>query len=189
MEGIKSLLFEDPLYLYIALAFAELALVAVWHSRRTRRLALFLAVPLLVGGLVFAIEGLVVTDREQITAAARDIARCIQDGTYTGIPPHLDEQFRVDMRGIPPINRVLDKPAVEVACRAVEAARNIQRIKFNQVRVEITGDRAKMHINTMIISGDKGEHRSPVIWDLHWVRIDGRWLIREVEKPRVSVEM
>ena len=56
--------FENPVYVYIALAVAELVLFIIWRETRTRKAALCLLIPPLLAVVIGLIAHFVVTDHE-----------------------------------------------------------------------------------------------------------------------------
>ena len=80
MNTITTALFEDPIWIYIALAAAMAALVALWRVWPGRRMAIALLVPPALAAAVIAVSTAVVTDRERLTAAARAIAADVRAG-------------------------------------------------------------------------------------------------------------
>ena len=96
---VKDVLFDNPTYLYLALALAEVALAAVWYERRGRRTAALLVVPVVLAGGLFALERAVVTDREWIAGAVEDIAADVARGRTAALERHLDERFVASFRG------------------------------------------------------------------------------------------
>jgi len=194
MDKITTALFEDPLYVYISLAIAELVVAAIWYERRTRRTAASLAAPLVLAGAVFALETLVVTDREEIIAALQLIAREAETDEGQAMPMdaarrYLDEQVRVDLAdGYG--GRNLTRQQAIGAGRSVARELAIRRVKLLKLTVEVDNGRAKAHFTTIItfVASELGQSRTSLIWDVHWLRRDAGWRIIRVEEPRTGLE-
>jgi hypothetical protein len=181
METIRANFFEDPLYVYIALAFVELVLVAIWYERRTRAWAMWLLSPAVAGGLVLAVSTLVVTDREQILAAAGRIARDLEAGSLAAAGEYLDEGYR-GLGG--------DKQGALAAGRAAIQAYRIQSIRFTRMNVEVTSRQARMHAATIIelVSREWGSGGAALVWDVRWVKRKDGWRIVDVQEPQHRTE-
>ncbi len=174
--------FEDPFNVYLTLAFAELVLGAIWYEKRTTRWALSLLIPVALAGAVVLVEQLVVTDKEQIVAAARDIAEAIESRELERIPEHLDEKFSARVQGVQ-----RDRDEVVAVCNALISRWNITGIGFGRTDVEVTGSEAKMQLKTIFTYGEEGI-RTSLIWDIIWIKRDGRWRILEVAEPRQGIK-
>ena len=195
METLKETFLENPLYVYIGLAIIELAIAAVWYERRSRKLAGLLAAPLVIAAGVFALEALVVTDREEITAALKEIARvsCTSDGKAANISAaaiYLDEKVRVDLpTEYGGMNLTRDQAIA--AGKSVVERFTIQSVKFSKLEIELTDDRAEAHLVTIMRFGgtEMAEQRTSLIWDIHWVKRDAGWRILRVEAPSFGLEL
>ena len=195
MESLKTAFFESPTYVYISLAIAELVLAAIWYERRNRRTAMALAVPVLLAGLVFAVEALVVTDREYITAALQAMAEEAETGSgsdsaeFAAGRKYLDDAVRVDLGGsYGGVN--LSKAQTIEAARRVLRQLNVAKVAVPKLVVEVDGRRAKTHFTTIITftSKELGEQRTSLIWDLQWTKREDGWRITRVEKPQAGLE-
>ena len=184
MDALKHAFFEDATYVYVALIFAELAIAAVWHEVRKRWAAILLIVPPVLAGATFLVERVVVTDREKIVAATEEIAASVETGRLDAILPHLHEDFRARVAGVP-----LTKPMVEAAVRSRLVRYEIQSVNLHRMEVEIEGDRARMHVNTIFRYGPEGAQRYALVWDLRWERVGERWLILDVDPPQPGLEL
>ena len=78
MDALKRAVFEDPTWVYAALAVIAAVLAASWFARRSRRLLAMMAIPVVLAGVVFAVERWVKTDREIIIERTSEIARLIE---------------------------------------------------------------------------------------------------------------
>ncbi len=172
MEGLKRLLFEDPLYAYIALGFAELVLAVIWHEKRTSRALSALVVPPLLAGAVWLVATRVVTEREQIIAATEAIARDAEAGSVAAADEFLDEEYR---------GYAGTRDAVLEIAKAALRAYRIEKVAFTQVEVTVEEDRAAMHIATVITLK---EGKVPLAWDVQWAKRPMGWRIVDLSEPQ-----
>jgi len=180
MDTIKATLFEDPTYIYISLAFAELALAALWYERRTRTWLRALLVPPLLAAGVVALAALVETDREQILRAVDEMARDAEAGKVDAFERWLDDQFT---------------GAYGAKAKAIDNARaEIRRYQIKEVAVmkkltlDIAEDRARLRLSTIITFRDIGD-KIPLMWDVRWVRREPGWRVLEVDQPRMGMDL
>lgn len=177
MEGLQRAFFEDPLYLYITLGFAELVLAAVWHETRARRWSSALAVPPLLAVAVWALATWVVTDREQIIRAAERIARDAEAGSVAAAEELLDDDYRGWMGA---------KAGLLEAGRAALRMYRIKKVGFTRVEVTVEGTEATLHLGTIItlVEGKVG-----LAWNVRWVKRPSGWRIIGVDEPESKVEL
>ncbi len=174
--------FENPLYIYFALALAELVLVVIWYEKRTSRWVLSLVIPVVLAGVVGLVAHLVVTDRERIIAAVKDIARSVESGQLQQLPDHLDRDFTARLEGL----RV-GKRQVVALCNSRISRWRIRRVSFAKMKVEVASEEAKMHVVTILTYGEDSR-RTPLIWDAVWIKRGGSWLILRVAEPKHGIE-
>ncbi|HOD83362.1 MAG: hypothetical protein BWX88_02911 [Planctomycetes bacterium ADurb.Bin126] len=180
METIKSTLFEDPMYLYVALVFAELALGALWYERRTRRWLVSLAIPPLLAVGAYALSELVETDREQILRAVDEIAADVQAGRVDALQQWIDDQFAGHFGS--------KKEAIETA-RAEIARHPLKDVTvLKGLSLEIVGGRARLHMTT-VIQLREIENKMPLIWDIRWIARGDHWRVLEADKPRIGLDL
>jgi len=182
METLSRTFFEDPLYAYVALAVAELVLAATWYVRRTRgSLAAMLAPPLLAAA-TFAVERLVVTDRERILAAAGEIARDIERGSLASAEECLDDGFG----GYWPTRAI-----ALAAGRAAIAQYRFDRVRVVNPKVEVSGTRAAMHAMTIvsISAGEAAGNRVCLVWDILWIKRPAGWRIFRMVNVQAGTEL
>ena len=177
MESIERLLLEEPTNLYIALGVAELALLAVWHSRRSRGLAMALAAPPLLALAVLLADVLVKTDREQIAQALQAVARTGERGEVDAARPYLADDMRL-VRGSISADR---DAALEIA-RAALAFWPVKRVKLQRLETTVEGDRAASDVEAQLTS--RREETLPTAWRVQWVRTRDGWKILQVELVR-----
>jgi hypothetical protein len=178
MESLGRLFFEDSLYVYITLAFAELVIGAIWHETRSRRWLVALAGPPILAGIVLAVSAWVVTDREKIIEATRAIARDAEAGSLAVAETYLDDDY--DGLGF-------SKAGVLAIGKAVLNAHRVKRVGFTRVTVEVTGASATMHLGTIITLAEGG--KVTLIWDVRWVKRPGGWRILHLAEPQSRLEL
>ena len=176
--------FESPLYVYVALVFAELVLAAIWRERRSTKWLKAMLIPAALAVVVAGVAHFVVTDREQIIAAARDIAEAVEADQYDRIPEHLDDEFSARVAML-----TATKDDVIAAGRQRVRQYNIVSIVFHGMKIEATGDRATMHVTTILRGGDEGRQRTSLIWDVTWIDRDDRWRVLEVTSLTQGFEL
>ncbi|MDY0002801.1 MAG: nuclear transport factor 2 family protein [Polyangia bacterium] len=180
---MKALFFEDPFWLYGFLLVAEAALAARWWRTRERRHALWLLFPLGLAAVLVALSTLVVTDREKIKEATSEIIAHVQARRIEAIEAHLDEDFRVSFQG-----RGMDRAEALRELGQALSRGGVGEVVIKENEVEVKGPEARQRLLTLIeLRGGFGNGRLPVHWQLHWVRVGGRWRIHEVAEPRIGV--
>ena len=189
MDTIKSMLFENPTVLYIVLAVAELVLAFLWWDRRAERSGRTywraLAVPPVLGVALLAMSTLVVTDREQIIAAAKEIAADLSRGNGDALETYLDEKFVVRFEGFP-VTRGL-------VLKLVESQKNkysIGEIEIVSSTVDIEpGGYATMHVTTHMTGRDRdlgAAFSGRVQFVVKWIKRADGWKVHECEEPIVQ---
>jgi hypothetical protein len=178
MDSLRQLFFEDPLYVYITLAFAELALVVIWHETRNRRWLVALAGPPILAGIVLLVATLVVTDREQIIQATHTIARDAEAGDIAAAGTYLDDKYS---------GLGVNKPGVVAIGKTFLMKYRVTHVGFTRLTVEVYGDHAAMHAATLITFGDEG--KAAIVWDVQWVKRPAGWRILEVAEPQQKLEL
>ena len=182
MESLTEALYEDPLYIYVCLVFAELVLAALWHERRTRRWAVALLAGPLLAAAVFLIERAVVTDREQIIQTIRQIARDVESGSVEKLRGHLDDDFTGDFG--------TKDHAIRAAEKAIRTY-HVKCVRVGKPDVKVAGDRATMRLATIIeFSGGGFSGQSSLLWDLGWVKHgEDTWRIYKVTGPKQGLPL
>ncbi len=184
MDTIKSVLFENPLPLYIALVPVEIVLLVVWRMRRTRRTLCMLALPTVIAAIVSLTAWLVPTDRKYIAAAGREIAAGLERGNTDPLAKYLDERFSGTVQGSP----VTKATAIQLA-KSIRNSNSITRIIVAKTQVQVSGDRATMTATTMMKISDvlAGTGYIQVIFDITWARTAGGWRIVESKEPALQL--
>ncbi len=188
METIKTALFEDPFFIYVILALAAAAVIALWRTGGCSRgwLATRLLVVASLAGGIFAIERLVVTDREQIQLALRDIAVSVPAGRIDHAMSYLDENYRGWGRtsaGASPAVRGIVAGAVKLAI----ANYRIQEIRLlGKPRIEVDGKPAiplaGCKVSVLILYKYEGTPSKHVLaWNVTWIKRPEGWRIESAE--------
>jgi hypothetical protein len=177
MEGLRQAFLEDPLYIYIALGFAELVLAVIRHETRARRWSSALVVPPVLAVAVWALSTWVVTDREQIIAATERIARGVEAGSVAAAEETLDDDYR---------GWAGDKAGILEAGRAALRAYPIQKVGFTRVEVTVEGTEAALRLSTIVTIQ---EGKVGLVWDVRWVKRPSGWRIVAVDEPVSKVEL
>ncbi len=164
MNELKRVLFEDPAYLYVAMAVAELALAGIWYERRSRRIAMLLAAPILLAGVVFAIERAVVTDREQIIANFREIVSDVENGGTAAFEKYVDDEFTGG-------GYITDKESALNRLKLEINRNRITRIKITRMVVDDTGSTRKMRAGVSVV--EEGGS-APLLLNLYWIKSGGQ---------------
>ena len=185
MEGCKSVLFEDPFWLYVLLAMVEAVLLAFWWKDRVREKALRLLYPVGAGIVAYALAALVVTDREKIMKAVYEIGRDVAAGRTVALAKYLDEEFRGNYEG----EEIDRKKTLGLARRRIKA-HGVTEVAFKKVVVEVKGTRATLRMLTLIKLQMFGRlDRLPLQWEMEWIKRGKRWTIYRGVRPRVSLQL
>lgn len=181
MDALRSAFLENPLWVYVGLALAELVLVALWYERRTRRRAVLLAAaPVLAVG-VGLLAWTVVTDREQILRHAETIAAEIGAGRADALQTYLHEDFTGVYRGRVQMDK---RRALELARQEPERF-GVKEIELGPVELEVRGDRADANGTLYVDTGGRG--RIPVEFHVEWGKTQDGWRIRHADNIRAGL--
>ena len=176
METIKTALFEDPFSVYLVLALAAAAIIVLWRTggRSGGWLAARLLVVAAFAGGVFAIERLVVTDREQIQLALRDIAVSVPAGRIDHAMTYLDEKYR---------GWGEFKPGVVLAVKLAVAKYQIQEIRLiGKPPIKVAGKLAECKISAIVLYSFEGTpSKYPMAWNVKWIKRQEGWRIEDAE--------
>jgi hypothetical protein len=175
---------ENPIYVYMVLALALIALAAVWYERRSRRVLAVMLVPVVLAAVVAVLDWAVVTDREKIEAAADKIAEAISSHQYEQMLPYIDRDFtaRVPLLGVR-----MDRSDVVAACKAQVARHQVSSIATGKVEVTLSGRDATMVARTMVHWSAQGAQKMPMVWTIRWIRRPDGWKVLEVVDLRQGI--
>ena len=176
--------FENPVYVYISLGLAELVLAAIWHERRSRRVAWMMLIPLVLAIGVAVVEHLVVTDREQIIAAAGEMADAVEADQPDRIAEHIDDDFSCRA---PLLSLSITKADVVALAKTKILTHDITSVKLAKMDVEVAGRTANMHVVTMVRYGGKEGAKTPLTWDVVWIKRQSGWRVLEVTGLRHGI--
>jgi hypothetical protein len=184
MDTLRHAFFEDPLYVYIALALAALSMAVLWHEQRRRMWLWSIAGVAAAAMVVFLVSFLVVTDREKIADAAENIARAVTQQRLAEVPPFLDDAFEARFSGA-----TVKKYGVEALCRSNLVRYDIRNCKLHAMKIEVHDDQATMRVTSIVFYGSGGDQRYALIWDVIWMRRPDGWKILSVSEPRPGAEI
>jgi len=186
METIETTLFEDPFVIYFILALAAAAIIALWRTggRSGRWLATRLLIVAVVAGGVFAIERLVVTDREQIQLALRDIASSVPAGRIDHAMTYIDENYRG--WGRPPGTSISARASLTMAIKAARANYPVREIKLaGTPRIEVAGKLAQCKVIAIITYLSEGKPvKHAMAGNVKWIKRPEGWRIEGAEHTR-----
>ncbi len=176
METLKATFFENPFTVYLILVAVAVGLIVMWRTagRSGRWLATGLLILAILAGGIFAMEKLVVTDREQMGLILKDIAESVPAGRIDHAMTYLDEKY---------FGWGKFKPAVALAVKAAIARYDIQKVSlFGDPTIEVDGKLAKCKVSAMITYKLKGEStRHPMAWHVKWIKRPEGWRIQRAE--------
>ena len=177
MESLKQLFLEDPTYLYIALAVAELVLIVHWKARRTKQAAKILLIPLVLAGGAYALERFVVTDREQLHQIITEIALDAEKADFDKATAYLAEDYR-GFGG--------NKTSLVILAKLKCETFGIEKVKITDIDIKVTGKRAEMALITAIQFSGEMSGTAYLKWKIFWVKrkLPEGWQIIEITKPQ-----
>ena len=183
METLREIFFENPLKVYGTLAFAEFVLAGLWYQRRSPRRAMtLLAPPLLVAATALTAH-LVVTDREQIAAALKDMARHVLDANADGLKAYIDE----DYRGL----IAKDKSGLMARATATLGQFRFESVKLKSPEIDVSGKKANARFTAEVVLTDPILGGRPIRtdWEFLWVKTADRWRILQIKGPQGIYEL
>ncbi len=176
METLKVTFLENPLTLYIILGAVAVGLAVSWRTagRSGRWLATGLLIVAVLAGGIYTLETLVVTDREQIHLALKDIAESVPAGRREHAMTYLDEKYRGWGKF---------KPGAVRAVKAALAMYDVQSIKLlGTPAVEVDGELAQCKVSAIIhYKRDGKPSRYVLAWNVKWIKRPEGWRIRRAE--------
>src|SRR2546423_1927281 len=90
---MPSWLVDDPTNVYLLLGFALLGCAAAWWVTRKRRFAMGSGAVILLMGLVWLLDYLVVTPREQVLDSIEQMGAAVRRRDADGIFRHISQSF------------------------------------------------------------------------------------------------
>ena len=183
MDALKRELFEQPVYLLIALAVAAAALLIVWREMRRRLLLWLLVVPIALGVGVWCVSEWVVTDREDIRAACGEIVDDLNAGKRDALETYLDEDVIVDLGSFGP--RVKGRQLVLTTARVFMARWANPEIRITDFEADIDTWAKVVLVTEVSVSVEgMGARRETLAWPMRWLKGPDGWRIVEVEPPQ-----
>jgi len=167
---------ENPIWVYAGLVALELILFSMWFSTRSPKRKLLLLLPILLGAMVFALDWIVVTDREEIESTLLNITTSFHNG-------HLEKNQHViadNYHGFLKTKTALVNAAVGEAKKD-----RIESITVRFQSVKVTGRRAEMKIKTNVRL-DTGQI-IPLLWTIYWGKSSEGWKIIEISAPNIGL--
>jgi len=193
MEALKEIFFESPFYVYVVLAAAELVLAVMYFGTRSRNRLRLLLVPPALAVLVFTVERLVVTDREQILADTNAICEAIKQNRIDDVAPYLSDGVTFHaVEGVGDFGLQGHRNLVISMGTTFLRVNPVSEISFTKKpKIEVNGKFARMHAATLIRfgngAGPAAGQSAAVQWDLLWIKVADNWLIDEIT-PKYGVE-
>ncbi len=178
METIKANICEDPIYVFISLAVAVLVMLVLWHSNRKTLYLQLIIVPVILAGVVFAMDYYIITDREQIDQAVLAIVTDLEAGKLDAADYYLDDKFAGYK-----INKILLLKFAQAQLDKLQ----IENINLSHDTVTITGKQADMTVTSVLDLGGKFKGKYALKWQLHWVKRPQGWRIDEVAPPEQTI--
>ena len=172
MEALKTALFEDPLWIYVALGAVEAILLLRWRARGTGRIDRALLVAPILAGLVFITAALVVTDPEQIRAACDEITRAVNRREPASIARYLDTEFGGAFHTPDSALRQLDNNIER---------HNVTNVRFKIMDLDFMEDRAFTKLRTRVMAALGS---ASLDWRISWIKRPDGWRIIHVDRPR-----
>ncbi|HDY64916.1 MAG TPA: hypothetical protein ENH84_01630 [Phycisphaerae bacterium] len=175
MDTLKRLFLEDPTWVYVILAVVGLILAATWYRRRSGRYGWGLIVLVVLGGIVFALDSVIVTDREQIRQTVREIAVEFAQGSFDTARKTIDEDY-YGLRN--------NKAGLLAFGEAESKRERVKSVKITRCRINVVGRRAEMKITTVIhLSDEMGGGAVSFLWKVNWVKRPEGWRIEKLSNP------
>ncbi len=191
MQTLKNVLFDDPLAIYAGLGMIEIVLLAMWRGYLTRKRLLMLAAPLLLGGVVFGVERLVVTDTEKIVAALDELAAGVDDEELSvrALETHLDDEVVIDL-GVGMGGMGLTKDQALAIWRKLVSRHRVVRATIHSPDIDIDGEKARTRFATILTyrTGDDTTAKTSLLWDVDWIRRGQTWRIIAVSPPITGIK-
>jgi hypothetical protein len=175
MDTLKRLFLEDPTTVYVLFALIELVAIVVWYRQRSRRSLIALAVPVVLGGAVFALDSLVVTDREELQKAVRQIADAFEQRRVDTVLDYLDDEYS-GFAGNKA--QAVDRARSELRLERIESI----RLSYNQLTVRERF--AEMTVTSVIKTTSSAGGRAVALqWKVEWVKRSAGWRIIHISPP------
>lgn len=173
MDSLRTALFEDPFYIYLALILVGIAMAGAWYGQRQRVWLLRMLVPVALAVGVCLLERAVVTDREQIRLALEEVAAAAERSDFGTFATFLDEKYH-GWGG-------RRAEAVALAEASILKWRIHQVQIVGEPEIDITGGNlADVSVRTVVhyAGSGSGAGRYALRWRMEWVKRPDGWKIR-----------
>lgn len=169
MDLLRTVLFEDPVWLYVACGVVEAVLALAWYYRRSRKLAWALLAPLALAVAVGVTAQAVTTDREKLSEAIDRLAFAVEHGDHATVVELVDREY-ADQRW--------DRNEVLAAAARVMTRYKFQQIAVSDLDAQLADGQAVTKL-TARITADVGFGASqvPTAWTVWWVLRPDGWRI------------
>ncbi len=134
MLHLKHILLEDPCELAAVALVAHLALLFIWRRAESPAVRRWLLLGPAVALALFAVQALIVTDREEIQALLERSARAIERGRLAEIADAIDEEF---------VGNSLDKAGLLKAAQSMLGRYAIENARLDQFEIQVENSRAR----------------------------------------------
>jgi len=180
IDLLKQVLLESPLKLALLVSFGLLACLIAWRRRRTdqtRRVFLWAA---LASVVLFALQALVTTDREQIRNVIEELADAIDKHNISVVISHIDPNCRI-------IGRLANQDAhavIEGQLKRIDADEPFLR----NVTINTTGNDARVSLTAFcraVVDGEPVGFISSV-WRLQFGRRSHEWKVVAIEPVTIG---
>jgi len=179
MDALSHLFFESPLELAILSVVMLLVAYAIWlraESDRWRRRIWPIALALIA--VLFTIQSLVVTQREELSNTLDDLIAAVGRRDPAAIRPIIAADYITDE-----MDRAGLMSYIEAALEHVE----IHDARAGTIQTDIDGDRATMEFSiTATVRAANFADRIPSRWRLHWLRTPAGWRITQIEPLEIA---
>ena len=176
MDILKRNFLENPIWVYTALVVIELILFSLWFSTRSAKRKHLLLVPILVGAMVFALDWVVVTDREEIESILSNISTSFHNGNIEEKQHYIADNYHGYLK---------TKTALVNAAVGEGKKGRVESIAVKFKSVKVTGPKAEMTIKTNVRL-DTGQI-IPLLWTIYWGKSSEGWKITEISSPNFGL--
>jgi len=171
----QHVLLENRLLLFIAWVLAQFAVIGVWSWRRTRAANRGVWICLVALPVLLLVSTLVVTEREQITALCRKLARHVERGEARQIADHLDGQFEA---------AELDRAGFVERLEPALMRFGIRALRLSRFEFTFAGDdeaTVELSATCNVRTADAFFDGVPSRWRLKFIRRAGDWFLISIE--------
>ena len=176
MDTLKHCFLENPIWVYTALVALELILFSMWFSTRSKKRKQLMLLPILLGAMIFALDWIVVTDREEIKATLSSITASFHNGNVEEKQHLISDRYRGYLK---------TKSALVKAAAGETKKDRIESISVRFESVKVTGRNAEMQIKTNVRL-NTGQI-IPLRWTIYWGKSSDGWKITEISAPNFGL--